>query len=54
MMYSVPVLHGRLPPEYIANWILLIRAYDLCLKWEISYNDLASIRALILEFVQGF
>jgi hypothetical protein len=54
MMYSVPVLAGRLPNEYLDHWIVLIRAYDICLKWQISADDLRQIRALIKQFVEDF
>jgi hypothetical protein len=33
---------------------VLIRAYDLCLKWEIEDDDLENIRALIKQFVEDF
>jgi hypothetical protein len=54
MMYSVPVLSGRLPDEYLEHWIVLIRAYDLCLKWQIDDDDLKKISALIKQFVEDF
>jgi hypothetical protein len=54
MLYSVPALQGRLPAEYLEHWITLIRAYDLCLKWEMTHQDLIQMRSLILEFVQRF
>jgi hypothetical protein len=50
----VPVLSGRLPDEYLEHWILLIRAYDLCLKWVIGVEDLVKIRTLLFRFVQEF
>jgi hypothetical protein len=54
MLYSVPVLQGRLPAEYLEHWVTLIRVYDLCLKWEMNRNDLHEIRCLFVEFVQRF
>jgi hypothetical protein len=54
LLYSVPVLHGRLPDEYIEHWILLIRAYDLCLKWVLEPDDLVKIRSLFVQFVVDF
>jgi hypothetical protein len=50
----VPVLSGRLPDEYLEHWILLIRAYDLCLKWQLGNEDLVNIRSLLIKFVDGF
>jgi hypothetical protein len=54
MMYSVPVLSGRLPNKYLEHWIVLIRAYDLCLQWQINAADLENIRSLLTQFVQDF
>jgi hypothetical protein len=54
MMYSVPVLAGRLPNEYLEHWIVLVRAYDICLKWQISADDLRQIRLLMKQFVEDF
>jgi hypothetical protein len=54
VLYSVPVLHGRLPDEYLEHWILLIRAYDLCLKWVIEEDDLDKIQSLLVQFVRDF
>jgi hypothetical protein len=54
MMYSVPVLRGRLPDRYLEHWILLIRADDLCLKWQIEVHDLQNIRSLLKQFVEEF
>jgi hypothetical protein len=42
------------PDEYLDHWIVLIRAYDLCLKWQIEADDLQNIRALIKQFVEDF
>jgi hypothetical protein len=54
MMYSVPVLRGRLPDRYLDHWVLLIRAYDLCLKWQLNLHDLHNIRLLLKQYVQEF
>jgi hypothetical protein len=54
MMYSVPVLSGRLPDEYLEHWIVLIRAYDICLQWQITADDLEKLRSLLKQFVEDF
>jgi hypothetical protein len=54
MMYSVPVLSGRLPDVYLDHWIVLIRAYDLCLKWQNDVQDLENIQSLLRTFVEDF
>jgi hypothetical protein len=42
------------PDEYLDHWIVLIRAYDLCLKWQIEVDDLQKIRSLMKQFVEEF
>jgi hypothetical protein len=54
MIYSVPVLHGRLPDKYLTHWIVLIRAYDLCLKWQLTMDDIHEIQSLLVQFVAEF
>jgi hypothetical protein len=54
MIYSVPVLAGRLPDEYLEHWIVLIRAYDICLQWQITADDVEKVRSLLKQFVEDF
>jgi hypothetical protein len=54
LLYSVPVLCGRLPDQYLEHWIILIRAYDLCLKWVIEKDDVDKIQLLLVQFVVDF
>jgi hypothetical protein len=54
MMYSVPILSGRLPDEYLEHWIVLIRAYHICLQWQITADDLEKLRSLLKQLVEDF
>jgi hypothetical protein len=54
MVYSVPVLNGSLPDKYLNHWVILLRAYDLCLKWDGRMDDLDTIQSLLVQFVAEF
>ncbi|KAF8241888.1 hypothetical protein K440DRAFT_198288 [Wilcoxina mikolae CBS 423.85] len=54
MLYSVPLLSGRLPSEYVEHLLLLIRAYDISLGWCLAQENLDTVHELFIQFVKDF
>ncbi|GAO48626.1 hypothetical protein G7K_2796-t1 [Saitoella complicata NRRL Y-17804] len=50
-LYSVPLLSGRLPDEYLANWEKVCEAYNMSIAFEITVDELTKIRRIFKEFV---
>ncbi|GAO52183.1 hypothetical protein G7K_6266-t1 [Saitoella complicata NRRL Y-17804] len=53
-LFSVPLLEGRLPERYLANWETLCEAYVRSIEFEITMDDLAKIRLLFKRFVRDY
>ncbi|ODQ52526.1 hypothetical protein SAICODRAFT_58036, partial [Saitoella complicata NRRL Y-17804] len=51
-LYSVPLLHGRLPEKYVDNWETLCEAYVLSIELELPQSDIARVRELFKRFVR--
>lgn len=55
LLYSMPLLQGRLSDELLHHWSLLVRATQLSLQVDgITQVDLVEIRRCFADFVEGY
>lgn len=50
LYYSLPVLRGILDTRYLQHWACLVEALHIMLEPRISFSDLATAEALLLDF----
>ena len=54
LLYAIPVLKDRLPNKYLKNLQVFIRAYEMMLRTEHTPESIEEMRALWIEFVEGY
>ncbi|CAN8008565.1 unnamed protein product, partial [Ixodes pacificus] len=51
LYYSVPVLDGLLPNQYLRHWALLVESLHVMLGKKISVSDIDAVDGMMLEFM---
>jgi len=54
MLYSLPLLKGRLPEHYLRGWSYFVKAVCLCQKRKLSAQDQDDIKNFLLEFYNHY
>ena len=54
LLYSVPLLSGRLPEEYLQHWITFVRAYEMLMSWTMNNEIVNEMEVLFAEWVEGY
>lgn len=52
LFYSLPCISGKLPPQYVQHWTLLVAAIFLLLQEEITERDLLMAESMLRIFVR--
>jgi hypothetical protein len=52
--YSIPLLHNKLPERFLSHWNTLRLAFLKFVDWQISREDVDSIRQMLPEFGSSY
>ncbi|GBC22616.2 transposase domain-containing protein [Rhizophagus irregularis DAOM 181602=DAOM 197198] len=54
ILFSLPLLKGRLPQSYFLGWSNFVEAVQLCIQPRIDFEDLDKIRNLLIQFYNHY